>query len=1242
MGFTIKGKLIPLLYQNPLDLTKGGGWDTLKTKINGLSPADPLRATQEKYGPAIGKHIQKQANGWYKPMYPAPQREDVQEPPLTYDPNFAKAQLNVAPKGWEKNPQYSRLINFIDAETTSLGGSNILSWSRLGVTYNYKTRQLEYVSSEDRFYYPTKKGRFTAGAWGSNNLYAEDITSLRSGAKYSETWDPSEQKYLESQLRGSIIAGHNILNADIPWLLTRTDASTLDTLIAAENLKGRGHNQLNELFSFFHKGLKPQKIGIQEHLSQHDVLMNAFVLEKMLQKWPELLKDFSYINKHIGASYAPKTRLNGVKSNITIGNKYVLPAGVTGINPYIMTEADYYANRNAGFDYDPKKDFYAYDDEGNRTEAEGFHLESGDERIDLIGLNENATDAAVQRWLDEEEGKILPSGGIGMGAKEWAEFSTLIEELKRAVGGLATGYTDLAMLKAAEARRDKMSIASRISSFSPEDQDKFLRNLGISGNEQDPYIRAAEIIRSNKLREQEEAERERQERKIEAQQERKKEVDLYGLYKDGKLTGGQYDYLVSGLNATNVSFKDFKRQLDEATRSTEAYAKEQEEARQRSQNAISNFARTPFYDFQQWINVGQKQWEGIQKAASGFVPSRLMKPISHYGNAVLNAYQSELSGIKKYTAPTSSFLQSVGTSLLIGGVGTGNPALLAAGGITKGMAALTTQVVGKYKQHQMTQFGEDLQMRLNLVSAGVQTLLLPFRLLTSTALRLTKIFGGLGAAIAGITISGLKDMTQMGNPLSEMTGAGYDAYYNSIAGDYGALLAAGTTNSFMEDLAASSSNLFTLGQMDTRKMLAATMLGQFHRLYSMDANAEGNMTSMINDIFAQLKDADPIRKRDIMTYASAINPALPKILQSMTTLGVDNYEQLMDPSRRGVRWTAGRGKEFMEGWRKQFQWDQYEFQAIGKNIGFNKDRIVDRIWKSFGFNLYNGLNIVLEKIADGDWKGAMNTIGEGIKSLGEGISQHRGVFADLWKQLKELFKAITGGGIGDKLKELGASLKDLGIQMAEGFLRGITPLIELMDRIKFDPWAFIRGENPFSIGEQKQISREDKIHKVVSDQAAGTLYNRLKERGAEPSGNIYDLTMEDLYNYLSREGTPEDLRQLGVEPIDLKDFDSFAKVFTRGDLSKMWYKLTRPGENGEYSEVGKMLDTQITTGVEAVKAGISGVRGAVQNVLDNKTYVSVYMDGKELLKSVIENGSEVARNAVLNNLRVMAESRAGR
>ena len=73
-----------------------------------------------------------------------------------------------------------------------------------------------------------------------------------------------------------------------------------------------------------------------------------------------------------------------------------------------------------------------------------------------------------------------------------------------------------------------------------------------------------------------------------------------------------------------------------------------------------------------------------------------------------------------------------------------------------------------------------------------------------------------------------------------------------------------------------------------------------------------------------------------------------------------SYEDITNPAKRGVTWT-NRNDENL---RKRFQLDQYEFQSIGENIKWNGMRIADKLWVKIGKPVYNGLNDIIELIAD--------------------------------------------------------------------------------------------------------------------------------------------------------------------------------------------------------------------------------------------------------------------------------------
>ena len=1247
----IIGKLKALLYQSPLDLTRPAGWGTNFVKIPGLRQGDPLRQSIEKWGLNLANRLKgynKFSSGTYPIFkYPAhipnaPKESDR----IPYQKEFAKKHLTKAPTNWATDGKHSRLVNFVDAETSSLKGSNVLSWSRLGVTYNYDTGKFEYVSSEDRFF--LSRGGYTAGAEEVNKLNEQNITDFRTRhkVKYGKYYDEKEAAYLRSQVTGSVLAGHNILNADVGWLFGNVKGmSTMDTLVAAHNLYGKGGAGLEKLFSRLYKGLKPSALGIQPHLSQHDVLMNVLVFEEMLRN-AELNKDFKYIDKFIGAEYAPTDFYNGLKSSIILNNQYVIPRGTNITAKWDATKDTYYANTIAekyaeavgASDYDPKKDIYGYDDEGNPIVNEGFSIiEPGEEgRVDLIGLNETPEDRATTKWLEEEErrlreaatkkvivkvkskqrlidklvNKIPNTGGSNiMEAKEWAEFVASVQALTRAAGTLGSEYRNIAELKASEARRETLSIGTRIASYRPEDAVDFLNALDIKGSQQDTYINIANKVRRQRQLEGKEALFEKAER----------------LHTAGWMRDKVFERLNQELNDSTVSVKEFKESIDEATSKIES-----------RRNALIAYGSQKFYDPQNLINATKHEWKSIIGAASGFMPAPVMSPISHYGTAVMNGVQSSLSGFKKWASPIGYGAQVAGNVLIGSGAVTLNPVLAGIGLAVKGTAAMATQLYGKYKENQISQVGQDISMRLNLVSAGVQTVLLPFKLLASATRRVTKLFGGLSAVVAGFMYSGLKDMTQMGNPLSNLTGAGYGTYYNTMAGDYASLLAPGSTNAMMENLAAGSSMLYTMGQLDLNRTIASSMMGVFSNVYSSNPDSEANVTDMINRISQQMKGASAGRKRDLMTWASIIDPNLPRILQSMDTLGISNYQTFMNPTAAaGVRWTANRGNDYMENWRKSFQMDQYQFQAINTNLGFNKDRIVHKMWQSFGFTLYNGFNKIVEMIADGRWKAAFESIKNTIGDVVDRIS-NSDAFAEFKDSFKDFIETLKEGKVGDILKNIHQTFRAIGQQIVAGLMEGITPFIEYLGDITFDPWKLMKGENPFGM---KDYGKSTMYEASPEAQAAyERVYNQIQltdttstyRWGASVSQlrkKFQSLTLSKDWDVIERE--------MGITPQDLESDKALAKKLgITNDLAKGFEQFKK---NGVAEQVyGQLSDI----GANAIGAAVSGVASAINNVIENKTYVRLYVDGQVVASAFVDEAGKLTK-AGKGLLRAFVDNKGG-
>ena len=441
----------------------------------------------------------------------------------------------------------------------------------------------------------------------------------------------------------------------------------------------------------------------------------------------------------------------------------------------------------------------------------------------------------------------------------------------------------------------------------------------------------------------------------------------------------------------------------------------------------------------------------------------------------------------------------------------------------------------------------------------------------------------------------------MGNPLSNLTGAGYGSYYNSLAGDYASLLTPGSTNAMMENLAAGSSRLYTLGQMDEGRMLASSMLGAFSNVYSASPDSEENVTNLINKISGQMKGASAGRKRDLMTWAGMIDPSLPKILQSMDTLGISDYRTFMNPETQGVRWTANRGNAYMENWRKAFQMDQYQFQSIGTNITFNKDRIVHKIWTSFGFKLYNALNIILEKIAD--------NIDPICKSISDIIDNIKGseTFSRFKDGFKDFIESLKKGDLKGIFNSISQTFKRIGQQIIEGLMEGIRPFVDYLGDIKYDWRTKTFSMIDYSKKTMNEASPEAQnalasVRNLLVDSTSsygpGVTVEKLR-------GKLQSLTLSKDWDTVSA--------ALGITPEDLESDKALAKKLgIQNDLIKRYDEIRSAGV------VQKTFGTVHDVGTKFIESAVEGAGRAIQNVINNEMGIKLYLDGKELAKVFID------------------------
>ena len=480
-----------------------------------------------------------------------------------------------------------------------------------------------------------------------------------------------------------------------------------------------------------------------------------------------------------------------------------------------------------------------------------------------------------------------------------------------------------------------------------------------------------------------------------------KQIDKYR--RRGDLTKDQYDEL--------HNIEHIKMSYDELKDATE----EMIEANQKLTQTYKTLMKIGPYDPNQYLNSAKNQWSGITGAARGVIPSFIRNPLSRLGDAAFNS-------LDRYMAPlnaTTRTWNAVGTPLLSTiGIATGGPVggLLGAGiGATIGGA---TQIFGNYKQAKMEMAGNLLQNNLNTLGAMISWITTPFQLLGKAIKLVTGAFGGLTFKLNNFMGSGLDMMNQMGQPLTELTGMGYADFAGSKMLDRASLLPGGSMNSVYENFAYQQQGLY-MGQIDTNRMIASSMLGVYGDVYgSAGEKSDVVYNRMANKLLANMANQSPEQQARTMYFASQIDKNLPTVLRTANLLGVTDISQLSNPRNRGMYWNpVGKDEE------RDMRWAQYEYGASKEQFGVSKMRFANTLWsKMGGKQLYNAFNELVDTAATGNWEGA-------LKRAGEMWDEFRVRFSGVWEAVQKTFSGEGGeeNGIVKTLKAVGLQIENVAI-----------------------------------------------------------------------------------------------------------------------------------------------------------------------------------------------------------------------
>lgn len=185
----------------------------------------------------------------------------------------------------------SKVLTFADTETDDR--NRILTLAAFKVVFNYDKFRFERADENDpgffRVYNPVNVDKNIAITESTHGLFGDLLAGMRkrSGATYSSNWDLSQLEAFNEYVGNDELAGHNIVKADLPWLLRPTgrdfNADTykkgfFDTLHYARAIEGFGNSALQKLKAKYLPGFK-----LPEHEASSDVVLNIKVLEEMIK-----------------------------------------------------------------------------------------------------------------------------------------------------------------------------------------------------------------------------------------------------------------------------------------------------------------------------------------------------------------------------------------------------------------------------------------------------------------------------------------------------------------------------------------------------------------------------------------------------------------------------------------------------------------------------------------------------------------------------------------------------------------------------------------------------------------------------------------------------------------------------------------------------------------------------------------------------------------------------------------------
>lgn len=1119
---------------------------------------------------------------------------------------------------------------FLDIETDDT--RRPIAITAVKTRFNNATNKFEIIDALQRYYKTTDARLKTTGL--IHKYTSDTLLQLRQqqGAKYSSTYGISERGILRRWIGNATISGHNIMDFDLPILFSHNqirDMDVIDTVDIARSIYGtvRGPNDLDSLLKKL-TGKNMAAWGLSHHDQNADVKASMLIAQALVRSNTSYAHDIKVVMNTPGLSIAPFEGGQGFGTSIIKGDP-------TKVGPeYDRTNYLTLEERMTLEEAERKINGQYYDDNGNEVPADNPGVSLEDVMSDLVGdaaeklrtqaeitpqgindsLSSSLTNTVERISQTNEQLATTINQFAGLNRDRWVKaFSKLGDDandsmksdLARALGipgehttnqiwrgsrilnaqnKFGKSFSNLrSLVRAGYGGLDVVQDIKNTLSMQPEWGAQ--ESLDIQN---DYDIASQKYAFDEAKREAKINEREEMRRKAlaiaaeqhELDRDASKHYSLYKDYKRGKIKAEDYAYMVNtGAIHSDDAIANLYKKIDEGAESTKRWT-----------NAINVFKQSVggVYDFKRWIDAGHEQSKGVLGALKGLVPSEVLGVGARFNEAFFGAHYADYYGKRKVIEP----LTKIGNAAIAAGFAlapvTGGASLIASG-IGAGISGIT-QAVGTYGENKIKEKGQMLQSTIHLLGGTMDTIFLPFRVLGKVLRTVIKSFLALSGLIGGITIKGLHNMMDMGNPLTSYTGMDYTGYRASVAGDYGALLRKGSLESLRNTFTTDARGLYTVGKLNTNKIVAASMLGVFGDLYNPTSGGDP-VASIANKAYKNMKGASAEEKSRIMYLLGEIGGSeLQNLVQSMNTLNM-SYEDITNPAKRGVTWT-NRNDENL---RKRFQLDQYEFQSIGENIKWNGMRIADKLWVKIGKPVYNGLNDIIELIADNNWQGVFDKL------------------KDFWKQVKNWWD--NDEDVQDIKNIFNNPIQGLIDGIINGFQSIGTEILKITQKVMHSMWdtvyPFISNLADIDILATLSPFNKDGIQFKSKTPTEKEINNEVKKLETRRKGLWKDTIVESdpIYKEIFQtSGGTVDTRNLSES--ELKKLAAARLVAAKGgSVGSMIIALRKTGLFSEeelqkyfaydplYGDVHKNIDNTFALNDEVLKDTTEFLKGSTNNLI---------------------------------------------